>query len=75
MSSQKRPPDILRKSHAHTSGDERARARRELEEALGEIDEADNGEGSEEAGGAARRRNRRRKPAAGRRGSGATHDD
>jgi len=32
----RRPPDILRKSHAHSEGKERARARRELERALDE---------------------------------------
>jgi hypothetical protein len=34
MSKTRRPPDILRKSHAHADVDERARGKRELLDAL-----------------------------------------
>jgi len=38
----KRPPDILRKSHAHTTGKERANAKAALKHAVeGELDDGD----------------------------------
>jgi HAD superfamily hydrolase (TIGR01458 family) len=40
----RRPPDILRKSHAHSDGDARSRDKRALERALGDVDAPDEGE-------------------------------
>ena len=37
----RRPPDILRKSHAHTAGKPRDKGKRELEEALDESSDGD----------------------------------
>jgi hypothetical protein len=40
----RRPPDILRKSHAHSDGDARSRDKRALERALGDAAAPDPGE-------------------------------
>lgn len=61
MSKSRRPPDILRKSHAHSPGDTRARDKRELEQAIDEIDVTDaDDDGDAESEARKRRRGRDR---------------
>ena len=56
MSKTKRPPELLRKSHAHIEVDERARAKRELLDALedaledDQVDDADDRSESDDGG-------------------------
>lgn len=50
MMRSRRPPDILRKSHAHSSGKGRAKAKRALERELEAEEEASDTNGPDEDG-------------------------